>query len=115
MQKFKNYQYRQSHAQIALCYAVASATWLPCNLIVILFYCISVTFFCGMCPANLKQLLTLILFLKISVTFFCGMCPANLKQLLTLILYLEILTKLCVSFSLFLYNKLLSNAKSNWN
>ena len=68
-----------------------------------------------MCPANLKQLLTLILFLKISVTFFCGMCPANLKQLLTLILYLEILTKLCVSFSLFLYNKLLSNAKSNWN
>ena len=29
VQKFKNYQYRQSHAQIALCYAVASATWLP--------------------------------------------------------------------------------------
>ena len=86
VQKFKNYQYRRSHAQIALCYAVASATWLPCNLIVILFYCIS-------------------------VTFFCGMCPANLKQLLTLILFLEILTKLCVSFSLFLYYKLLSNAK----
>ena len=43
--------------------------------------------------------------------FFCGMCPANSKQLLTLILFLEILTKLCVSFSLFLYYKLLSNVK----
>ena len=52
-----------------------------------------------------------ILFYCISVTFFCGMCPANLKQLLLLILFLAILTKLCITFSLFLYYKLLSNVK----
>ena len=63
VQKFTNYQYCPSHAQIVLCYAVA--TWLLCYLIVILFYCISATLFCGMCPANLKQLVTLILFLQI--------------------------------------------------
>ena len=59
---------------VVCCCAVATAIWLLCYLIVILFYCIS-------------------------VTFFCGMFPANLKQLLTLILFLEILTMLCISFN----------------
>ena len=63
--KSTNYLYRRSQAQIVLCYAVAAATWLLCYIIVISFYCISVTFLCGMFSANLKQLLLLILFLEI--------------------------------------------------
>ena len=43
--------------------------------------------------------------------FLSGMCSADLKQLLLLVQILAILTKLCISFSVFLYYNLLPDVK----